>query len=69
MGVSGHSISRGSPSASPLASKGIFTPLSYPLKEGCFDAVARVTASASLREISLDTVVSHSLINKPLYTV
>lgn len=67
MGLSGRSTSGGSPSASPFASKGICTPLSCRLKEGCSDAVARVTTSALLREISLDTVVSCSLINKPLY--
>lgn len=58
------------PSQSTLfASKGIFTPLSIFLKEGRCGAVAGVTASALLREISLNTVVSCGLINNPLYSV
>lgn len=33
---------------------------------GCWDAVAGVTVSASLGEMSLNTVISWSLINEPL---
>lgn len=36
---------------------------------GCWDAVAGVTVSASLGEMSLNTVISWSLINEPLRAV
>lgn len=36
------------------------------MERGCWDAVAGVTVSASLGEMSLNTVISWSLINEPL---